>query len=92
METTAVSGPSLAAPSWSATAAAPAALLSDAERRVADLVALGLRNREIAKRLFITVSTVEQHLTRVYRKFGVRGRAGLVDFLSAAREEHAGGE
>ncbi|MCX5209943.1 AAA family ATPase [Kitasatospora sp. NBC_00240] len=51
--------------------------LSDAERRVAGLAARGLTNREIARKLYITVSTVEQHLTRVYRKLGVRRRVDL---------------
>ncbi|MCW2869482.1 AAA family ATPase [Actinacidiphila oryziradicis] len=51
--------------------------LSDAERRVAELAAHGLTNREIARKLYITVSTVEQHLTRVYRKLGVRRRMEL---------------
>ncbi|MFJ3799761.1 AAA family ATPase [Streptomyces sp. NPDC090088] len=51
--------------------------LSEAERRVAELAAAGLTNREIGKRLFITVSTVEQHLTKVYRKLGVRRRVEL---------------
>jgi DNA-binding NarL/FixJ family response regulator/antitoxin (DNA-binding transcriptional repressor) of toxin-antitoxin stability system len=51
--------------------------LSDAERRVATLAACGYTNCQISKRLYITVSTVEQHLTRVYRKLGVTGRAEL---------------
>jgi DNA-binding CsgD family transcriptional regulator/tetratricopeptide (TPR) repeat protein len=51
--------------------------LSGAERRVAALAARGHINRQIAEDLCITVSTVEQHLTRVYRKLGVRGRADL---------------
>ena len=34
-------------------------------------------NREIAGELFITVSTVEQHLTRIYRKLNVKGRQDL---------------
>lgn len=51
--------------------------LSEAEQRVAELAARGLTNREIAQRLFITVSTVEQHLTRVYRKLGVTRRSDL---------------
>jgi DNA-binding CsgD family transcriptional regulator len=51
--------------------------LSNAERRVATLAACGYTNCQISKRLYITVSTVEQHLTRVYRKLGVTGRAGL---------------
>ncbi|MFA1538227.1 LuxR C-terminal-related transcriptional regulator [Actinomadura monticuli] len=46
--------------------------LSDAERRVAELAAAGYTNREIAAKLYITVSTVEQHLTKVYRKLNVK--------------------
>jgi DNA-binding CsgD family transcriptional regulator len=57
--------------------------LSEAERRVAELAAQGLMNREIAARLFITVSTVEQHLTRVYRKLGVTRRLDLTPRLDA---------
>ncbi|OJF16279.1 helix-turn-helix domain-containing protein [Couchioplanes caeruleus] len=52
--------------------------LSDAERRVAELAAQGYKNREIARRLFLTASTIEQHLTRIYRKLGVCRRSGLV--------------
>ncbi|MFE4831284.1 AAA family ATPase [Streptomyces sp. NPDC056672] len=52
-------------------------VLSDAELRVAELAVRGHTNREIAARLYITVSTVEQHLTRVYRKLRVGGRADL---------------
>ncbi|WP_158613083.1 LuxR family transcriptional regulator [Nocardiopsis sp. Huas11] len=51
--------------------------LTRAERRVAALAALGYTNKEIEAKLFITVSTVEQHLTRVYRKLNVRRRADL---------------
>ncbi|TDC25353.1 helix-turn-helix transcriptional regulator [Streptomyces sp. 8K308] len=51
--------------------------LSEAERRVAVLAALGLTNREISAKLYITVSTVEQHLTRVYRKLKVNRRTDL---------------
>jgi DNA-binding CsgD family transcriptional regulator len=51
--------------------------LSAAERRVATLAALGHSNRDIGQRLFVTVSTVEQHLTRVYRKLNVRNRNDL---------------
>jgi DNA-binding CsgD family transcriptional regulator len=53
------------------------AQLSDAEQRVAMLAAYGHTNGQIAHKLYITVSTVEQHLTRVYRKLGVAGRAEL---------------
>jgi DNA-binding CsgD family transcriptional regulator len=51
--------------------------LSDAEQRVAMLAAYGYTNGQIARKLYITVSTVEQHLTRVYRKLGVASRAEL---------------
>jgi DNA-binding CsgD family transcriptional regulator len=51
--------------------------LSDAERRVAALAALGHTNREIAGRLYITISTVEQHLTHAYRKLNVTRRGDL---------------
>ncbi|WP_045739895.1 ATP-binding protein [Actinoplanes rectilineatus] len=53
------------------------ARLTDAEQRVATLAAVGNTNRQIAASLFITVSTVEQHLTKIYRKLKVRNRSGL---------------
>ncbi|OZD73418.1 LuxR family transcriptional regulator [Rhodococcus sp. 14-2470-1a] len=56
--------------------------LSDAEARVASLASLGYTNREISKRIHVTISTVEQHLTRVYRKLGVRRRSELAAHLS----------
>ncbi|MFC5745400.1 helix-turn-helix transcriptional regulator [Actinomadura rugatobispora] len=48
--------------------------LSESELAVAKLAALEHTNREISRKLNITVSTVEQHLTRVYKKLGARGR------------------
>lgn len=65
------------------------AALSPAERRVADLAALGRRNREIADALHITPSTVEQHLTRVYRKLSV-ARRGELRFLLPTPEPAVG--
>jgi DNA-binding CsgD family transcriptional regulator len=55
--------------------------LSGAERRVAGLAVMGHTNQEIARRLHITVSTVEQHLTRVYRKLEVTRRSDLPSWL-----------
>ncbi|MFI1028333.1 LuxR C-terminal-related transcriptional regulator [Streptomyces sp. NPDC020951] len=52
--------------------------LSESERRVASLAADGCTNREISGRLHITMSTVEQHLTRVYRKLNINGREELM--------------
>ncbi|QLH25704.1 AAA family ATPase [Streptomyces sp. Rer75] len=63
--------------------------LSESERRVAMLAAQGYANREIADRLFITVSTVEQHLTRVYRKMGIRNREQLLQGAHAVSYESA---
>ncbi|MET7467475.1 AAA family ATPase [Micromonospora sp. NPDC005686] len=60
----------------------PVHQLSSAELRVAELAARGSTNHQIARKLFITVSTVEQHLTRTYRKLGIRRRTQLSSFLS----------
>jgi len=60
------------------------ATLTESERRVAGLAAQGYSNREIADQLFITVSTVEQHLTRIYRKLKVRQRKQLPSSFQVA--------
>ncbi|HEX4099357.1 MAG TPA: BTAD domain-containing putative transcriptional regulator [Pseudonocardiaceae bacterium] len=51
--------------------------LSPSERRVAELAAAGYSDRDIAQALFITTNTVEVHLTAIYDKLGVNGRADL---------------
>jgi DNA-binding CsgD family transcriptional regulator len=51
--------------------------LTPSERRTAELAAEGLSNKEIARTLFVTVHTVEAHLSRAYAKLGVRKRAQL---------------
>ena len=51
--------------------------LTSTERQIAELVATGKTNREVAAELFVTVRTVEASLTRVYRKLGVRSRGEL---------------
>ncbi|MFI9604071.1 AAA family ATPase [Streptomyces sp. NPDC052043] len=56
-------------------------LLTTTELKVAGLAVSGASNRQIAQRLFVTVRTVESHLTNVYRKLGVRRRDQLVDAL-----------
>jgi DNA-binding CsgD family transcriptional regulator len=55
--------------------------LTPTEARIAELVAAGRRNREIAGELFISVATVEAHLTRIYRKLHVRSRTELARVL-----------
>lgn len=51
--------------------------LSESETRVATLATHGHTNREIAATLYITISTVEQHLTRIYRKLHIQNRHQL---------------
>ena len=51
--------------------------LTAAETRVATLVAAGRKNKEVAAELYTTVATVEAHLTRIYRKLGIRSRSEL---------------
>jgi DNA-binding CsgD family transcriptional regulator/tetratricopeptide (TPR) repeat protein len=59
-----------------------AASLTPSERRVADLAAQGLTNRDIAQTLFITEKTVETHLRHVFDKLDVRSRHKLGALLS----------
>ncbi|SNY62970.1 LuxR C-terminal-related transcriptional regulator [Paractinoplanes atraurantiacus] len=59
--------------------------LTTQERQVAELAAQGLSNRVIADRLFISARTVSTHLSRVYRKVGVRSRRQLHLRLAPAR-------
>ena len=57
---------------------APSSLdLTPSETRVAELVAAGSTNREVADALFISVHTVEANLKRIYRKLGIRSRTEL---------------
>lgn len=58
--------------------------LTASERRVAQMAASGLSNRQIAEQLFVTTKTVENHLTRVYSKLDVENREGLPDALAEA--------
>ncbi|MCP2094766.1 AAA ATPase domain-containing protein [Actinosynnema pretiosum] len=53
------------------------AALTPSERRVAELAADALTNRQIAENLFVTEKTVETHLGRAFRKLGVRSRTQL---------------
>lgn len=55
--------------------------LTRAERSTVDLAAGSLTNREIAQALFVTLRTVELHLTNSYRKLGISGRSDLREVL-----------
>jgi ATP/maltotriose-dependent transcriptional regulator MalT len=70
---------------------APTEELTETEQRVAVLASQGRSNREIASELFMGVSTVESHLSRVYRKLGIRSRAELGSRLTTPRDETANG-
>jgi len=52
-------------------------MLSRREREVVPLVAEGLTNAEIAKRLFVTPKTVEHHVTNILGRLGLRGRTEM---------------
>jgi len=59
--------------------------LTEAERRVADLAAAGRTNREIADTLFMSVRTVEGHLSHAYAKLGIRSRTELALFVDESQ-------
>ena len=61
-------------------------VLTAGERRVAELVILGLGNQEVAARLSISKRTVDTHLGRIYRKLGISGRNRLREALSDPAE------
>jgi DNA-binding CsgD family transcriptional regulator len=76
----------LGAAGWASTARAERARIGGRERiegmspselRVAELVAEGRTNREIASALFLGERTVASHLTHVYAKLGIRSRTEL---------------
>jgi len=58
--------------------------LTASERRVAQMAATGMTNREIAQALFVTIKAVAFHLTHVYEKLDITGRAQLPGALGAA--------
>ena len=55
--------------------------LSDRERAIAELVARGRSNKEVAGALFISTKTVENNLSRIYAKLGIRTRTELARVL-----------
>ena len=64
--------------------AAPGGGLTPSEQRVADLVASGLSNKQIAAQLFVSVATVEAHLSSVYAKLGIHSRTQLAQRLGVS--------
>ena len=60
--------------------------LSAAERRVAQLVVTGKRNREIAAELGVSVKSVEWHVSHILRKLSITSRTELADALAQPRQ------
>ena len=78
-----VLGARMVAADAQAKAAAAADPLSDREREVLTLLALGHTNQEIAKQLYISVRTAETHRAHIMRKLGLETRAALVRYAIA---------
>lgn len=65
-------------------------LLTPREQEVAELVAGGATNREIAAALFLSPKTVERHVSNALRKAGARNRTELASRLREQGAEYAG--
>jgi DNA-binding NarL/FixJ family response regulator len=63
--------------------ATPSNGLTAAQTRVAQLVAAGMSNQEIATTLYMSTRSVESHLTKIYRGLGIRSRTQLATALAA---------
>jgi DNA-binding CsgD family transcriptional regulator len=61
--------------------------LSETERRIVSLVAVGRTTNQVGERLFLSPQTVEWSLARIYRKLGVASRSELAAVLAAAMQD-----
>lgn len=52
--------------------------LNDSQKQIAQLAALGLNNKAIAAQVYLSVKTVKNHLTVIYRAYQVRDRIELM--------------
>ncbi|MBE8478439.1 response regulator transcription factor, partial [Streptomyces justiciae] len=68
----------------------PSVELTWQERRIADLAASGLTNKEIGERMHLSPRTVSSHLYRVFPKLGITSRAALRDALARLEGEESG--
>lgn len=72
------------------TTSAQLAELTWQERRIADLAAGGLTNKEIGERMHLSPRTVSSHLYRVFPKLGITSRAALRDALARLEGRQGG--
>ena len=77
-------------PDPSVAPSAPATPLTRREREIADLVAEGLSNREIATRLVIAQRTAEGHVEHILSKLGFTSRAQVAAWIAEQRGQQAG--
>lgn len=63
----------------------PVSELTEQERAVVALVAAGKTNKQAAEELFLSVKTVQYHLTRIYAKLRLRSRTELVAYMRDVR-------
>ena len=61
-------------------------VLSDREREIAELIAGGSSNPEIARALFLSRKTVERHVSNIFEKLGVKNRAQLAARMASGSE------
>jgi DNA-binding NarL/FixJ family response regulator len=73
---------------WRSTSARPFPELSEREREVLDLVARGLDNRAIARRLVLSDKTIRNHVSNIFTKLGVGSRG---EAIARARDAGVGG-
>ncbi|MBV9365148.1 MAG: helix-turn-helix transcriptional regulator [Solirubrobacterales bacterium] len=63
--------------------------LTPSERRVAEMAAGGMTNKQIAQALFVTLKAIEGHLHHVYQKLGITGRPQLTpNALATTKAQH----
>lgn len=63
------------------------AWLTVSERRIAELAAAGMTNKQVATAAFVSPKTVEANLARAYAKLGIRSRAQLARALDASKDD-----
>ena len=61
--------------------------LTQKEMLVYNYLIIGMPNKDIAEKLSVTLHTVKFHLKNIYKKFGIKGRAGILKFISEREVE-----